>query len=218
MVRDARRDLAALREHYGQRGLDRADVADDPLTQFDRWFDEWTATEPYDPSAVALATADRAGRPSVRFVLLKGVDHGFVFFTNYASRKGQELAVNPQASLCFGWIGLERQVRVAGSVERVSEAESDDYFASRPRGSQVGAWASKQSRPVPDRVTLERRWTETDERFPADDVPRPPCWGGYRLVPDEVEFWQGRRDRLHDRLRYTRPEPGAAWAIQRLQP
>lgn len=210
------RDLAALRETYGELGLDREDLTDDPFAQFQRWFDEWSATEPYDSTAVALATADRDARPSVRFVLLKGVDSGFVFFTNYASRKGDELAANPRASLCFAWLDLERQVRAAGAVERVSDAESDAYFASRPRDSRIGAWASDQSRPVADRAELERRWADADARFAGDDVPRPPFWGGYRLVPDEVEFWQGRRNRMHDRFRYTRTNEG--WDINRLQP
>jgi len=211
------RDLAALRESYGELGLDRGDLASDPFVQFRRWFDQWSASEPYDSSAVALATADGDARPSVRFVLLKGVDHGFVFFTNYASRKGQELATNPQASLCFGWLDLERQVRAVGEVSMVSEAESDAYFASRPRDSRIGAWASDQSRPVVDRAELEQRWATADDRFGGNDVPRPPHWGGYRLVPDEVEFWQGRRNRMHDRFRYTRSATGA-WQIQRLQP
>ncbi|MEJ7584960.1 MAG: pyridoxamine 5'-phosphate oxidase [Acidimicrobiales bacterium] len=203
---------------YGERGLDTDEVAEDPFTQFQLWFEEWAATDPYDPTAVALATADETGRPSVRFVLLKGVDHGFVFFTNYGSRKGRELASNPQASLCFGWIGLERQVRAVGAVQQVSEDESDAYFASRPRGSQLGAWASDQSRPVADRAALERRWADTDESFPDDDVPRPPYWGGYRLVPDEVEFWQGRPNRMHDRLAYLRTAVADPWTIERLQP
>lgn len=208
-------DPASMRESYGARGLDRADLADDPFDQFRAWFDEWLALAPYDANAVALATADAGGRPSVRFVLLKGVDHGFVFFTNYRSRKGEELAANPQAALCFGWIALERQVRVVGPVEQVTPAESDAYFATRPVGSQWGAWASAQSTPVDSRADLEQRWADAEDRY-GEAVPRPPHWGGYRIVPDELEFWQGRPSRLHDRFRYTRRAEG--WAIERLMP
>jgi pyridoxamine 5'-phosphate oxidase len=208
-------DPAPIRESYGTRGLRREDVADDPFVQFGTWFDEWLELAPYDATAVALATADAHGRPSVRNVLLKGVDHGFVFFTNYDSRKGQELAANPQAALCFSWIQVERQVRVVGPVEKVTPEESDAYFATRPAGSQWGAWASDQSRPVADRATLERRWADAEARYGAS-VPRPPNWGGYRVIPDELEFWQGRPSRLHDRFRYARAEHG--WAITRLMP
>ncbi len=214
------KDLSHLRETYGERGVDRADLADDPFTQFGRWFEEWRATDPYDATAVALAAAGGEGRPSVRNVLVKGVDHGFVFFTNYQSAKGAELAANPQAALCFGWLDVERQVRVVGPVEQVSVEESDAYFSSRPRGSQVAAVASDQSRVVADRSELERRWAEVEARHPGE-VPRPAHWGGYRLVPDELEFWQGRRNRLHDRFRYRRADPieaGRAWVIERLAP
>jgi pyridoxamine 5'-phosphate oxidase len=208
-------DPAPIRESYGTQGLSREDLADDPFVQFGVWFDGWLALAPYDATAVALATADAHGRPSVRNVLLKGVDHGFVFFTNYDSRKGQELAANPQAALCFSWIQVERQVRVVGPVEKVAPEESDAYFATRPAGSQWGAWASDQSRPIADRAALERRWADAEARHGAS-VPRPPNWGGYRVVPDELEFWQGRPSRLHDRFRYTRTENG--WDITRLMP
>ena len=211
-------DLAARREDYSSTGFDRADVADDPFEQFQRWYGEWLAVEPYDANAMAVATADAHGRPSVRFVLLKGVDHGFVFFTNATSHKGRDIAVNPQASLCFGWIGVQRQVRVTGVVEPVVDEEVDAYFASRPRGSQLGAWASNQSRPTPDRAALEQRWSDAERRFAGRDVPRPPDWGGYRVIPDEIEFWQGRSSRLHDRIVYRRPAPDAPWEILRLMP
>jgi pyridoxamine 5'-phosphate oxidase len=210
--------LAARREDYSASGLDRADVADDPFAQFRRWFDEWTALDPYDANAMAVATADAKGRPSVRFVLLKGIDHGFVFFTNTTSHKGRDLAANPQASLCFGWLTVERQVRVTGTVGRVTDAEADEYFATRPRGSQLGAWASDQSEPIADRPALEQRWAAADQRFADGDVLRPPDWGGYRVVPDEIEFWQGRRSRLHDRIAYRRPTADAPWVITRLMP
>ncbi len=170
-----------------------------------------------DTAPAALATADRAGRPSVRMVLLRGVDErGFVFFTNYHSRKGRELDQNPQAALCFHWIALDEQIRIEGTVERLSGAESDDYFASRPRGSQLGAWASDQSAPLPSRETLETKYREVEARFGTGAVSRPPFWGGYRLVPRAIEFWYGRPDRLHDRVLYTRD--GSGWTITRLYP
>jgi len=212
--------LADVREDYQQRGLRRADLAGDPFIQFQAWFDAWAATDPYDASAVVLATVDADGRPSARYVLLKGlVDAGFVFFTNLASRKGSELAANPSAALCFGWLTVERQVRVEGSVSQVTDEEADAYFARRPRGSQLGAWASDQSAPVAGRSALEARLDEATQRFADGDVPRPPHWGGYRLTPSTVEFWQGRANRLHDRFIYTRhhAEP-TGWRIARLSP
>ena len=170
-----------------------------------------------DTAPVALATADASGRPSVCMVLLRGIDErGFVFFTNYGSRKGQELDRNPQASLCFYWPTLDEQIRVEGTIERLSEEESDAYFASRPRGSQLGAWASAQSRVLPSRESLEQEYRATEARFGDQLVPRPPFWGGYRLEPSQVEFWYGRPDRLHDRLLYTRD--GGGWRIERLYP
>lgn len=211
--------LAARREDYQQNGLRRIDLADDPYTQFSSWFDVWLATEPYDANAVVLATADAAARPSARYVLLKALSQkGFVFYSDRTSRKGAELAANPVAALCFGWLDLARQVRVEGPVSDVTVEESDTYFASRPRGSQLGAWTSRQSRLVSSRAELDERLAEVTEQFGDGDVPRPPYWGGYRLEPDVVEFWQGRTDRLHDRFRYTRDPDAAGWRIERLSP
>ena len=170
-----------------------------------------------DTAPVALATADRHGQPSVRIVLLRGVDQrGFVFFTNYNSRKASELDGNPRAALCFHWVALDEQIRVEGRVERIAGAESDEYFASRPRGSQLGAWASDQSSVLPSREILEEKYREIEARFGDRPVPRPPFWGGYRLIPERVEFWYGRPDRLHDRVLYRRD--GGHWTIERLYP
>lgn len=209
-------DLAARREDYSSHGFPEAEMSADPFEQFDRWYADWLAVDPYDANAMAVATADEHGRPAVRFVLLKGIDHGFCFYTNTDSRKGRDLAINPQASLCFAWIDVQRQVRITGSVERVDDGTADAYFASRPRGSQLGAWASDQSQPIAGRSELEARWADADRRFADGDVPRPPNWGGYRVVPDDFEFWQGRTSRLHDRYRYTRAADG--WAFDRLMP
>jgi pyridoxamine 5'-phosphate oxidase len=187
-----------------------------PITEFRNAVERAHAHQ-VDTAPVALATADASGRPSVRMVLLRGIDErGFVFFTNYGSRKGQELDRNPQASLCFYWPTLDEQIRVEGTIERLSEEESDAYFESRPRGSQLGAWASAQSRVLPSRESLEQEYRATEARFVDQRVPRPPFWGGYRLKPSQVEFWYGRPDRLHDRLQYTRD--GSGWRIERLYP
>jgi pyridoxamine 5'-phosphate oxidase len=197
--------------------LDARDCAPDPIDQFARWYAEMQETGAVEPAAMTLATVDAAGQPSARVVLLKGFDRrGFAFFTNYASRKGAELDAAPRAALLFYWDRQMRQVRVEGAVERLSPAESDEYFATRPRGSQLGAWASPQSAPLADRATLEARVRETEQRFGGGPVPRPPHWGGYRLVPERLEFWQGRADRLHDRLLYQRTADG--WQRTRLAP
>jgi pyridoxamine 5'-phosphate oxidase len=205
-----------MRQDYQSAELIEETLAEDWPTQFGRWLAEAVAAQVPEPNAMVLATADAAGRPSARSVLLKGYDvRGFVFFTNYESRKGEELAANPHGSLVFPWYPLHRQVIVAGPVERTSRAETEDYFAIRPRGAQLGAWASAQSRPLPDRDTLVEAWSEADRRFPGE-IPPPPHWGGFRLAPTSVEFWQGQRSRLHDRLRYRMD--GDAWVVERLNP
>jgi pyridoxamine 5'-phosphate oxidase len=209
-------DLPQMAHDHGAEGLVEGDLAEDWPTQFGRWLAEAVAAGLSEPNAMVLATADAAGRPSARSVLLKGYDvRGFVFFSNYESRKGTELAANPYGSLVFPWYPLHRQVIVAGPVERTSRAETEDYFAIRPRGAQLGAWASAQSQPVPDRAALEGAWLAAEQRFP-DEVPAPPHWGGYRLAPTSIEFWQGRVNRMHDRLRYRLA--GDAWIIERLSP
>lgn len=198
--------------------LHRRDLDPDPFRQFAAWFQAAAETKPVEPNAMTLATAGPSGRPSARTVLLKEHDaRGFVFFTSYEGRKGQELAVNPQADLLFYWDQLARQVRIGGRVEKVSRAESEAYWRTRPRASQLGAWASHQSEPIADRETLEARYRAEEERYAGRDVPLPPAWGGYRLVPDRFEFWQGRAHRLHDRFRYTL-RSGGQWLIERLCP
>ena len=210
--------IAALRKEYRQAELRREQLNPDPLRQFQKWFQDALDRQLPEPSAMALATADLAGRPSVRVVLLKGADHhGFSFFTNYESRKGKELEANPQAAVVFYWAELERQVRLVGSVTKLSREVSEAYFGSRPKGSRLAAWASKQSQPVSDRNALEREFDRLAEQYPDDEVPLPPIWGGYLLQPAEFEFWQGRPDRLHDRFRYTR-QPDETWMIERLSP
>lgn len=209
--------LADLRKDYSLAGLLEKDLARDPFRQFDRWFAEAEAARLNEPNAMTLATADPDGTPSARTVLLKGVDgRGFVFFTNYESRKGRELAANPRATLVFPWLELERQVIVAGRVSRISREETETYFHSRPHGSQLGAWASPQSTVVTGREALEANLRAIEQRFAGSAVPPPPHWGGYRVAPETVEFWQGRRNRLHDRLRYRRTADG--WTVDRLAP
>ena len=233
--------MADLRREYSLGGLKRSDLTPDPLAQFHQWFNQasgarsggrlrkigialyklWQAVmgrEPADINAMTLATVNQEGRPSARMVLLKGVDErGFVFFTNYDSRKGRELAEDPNAALVFYWPDLERQVCVTGTVSKLPQAESEAYFKSRPKGSRLAAWASNQSEVAPNRQALEEKWRQMAAKFPGDEVPLPPFWGGYVLSPSRLEFWQGRPNRLHDRFRYAR-QPDHSWKIERLAP
>jgi pyridoxamine 5'-phosphate oxidase len=233
--------IADLRREYSLMGLRRSQLEADPLNQFQRWFQQAASAQPggrlrkffislykslallggsspADINAMTLATCDKQGRPSARVVLLKGVDQrGFIFFTNYESRKGHELTDNPQAALVFYWADLERQVCVAGQVTRLSRQESEAYFATRPRGSRLAAWASKQSEIVQDRGALEAGWKQLEKQYPGQEVPMPPYWGGYVLSPTRIEFWQGRPSRLHDRFRYTKSHD-ETWSIERLSP
>lgn len=216
----SREALQALRQEYHSRPLQLEGLEADPLAQFRLWFQEAVAHEPFEANAFTLATCTPDGRPSARILLLKELDdRGFTFFTNYEGRKGRELTANPQAAMVFFWPGAHRQVRIEGEVERLSAEESDSYFASRPEGAQIGAWASAQSQPLSDEGALERARQEAQQRFAGSQVPRPPFWGGYRLLPRALEFWQGRPSRLHDRFAYT-AQPGAVpgWSRVRLSP
>ena len=210
-------DTADLRREYAREGLAESAAHDDPLVQFDRWFSQALAAGVLEPNAMTLATVDADGMPSARIVLLQGFDaRGFVFYTNYDSDKGVELTTTPRAALVFFWPELERQVRVRGTVERVSRDESETYFHSRPPGSQLGAWASEQSTVIPSRQVLEDRLAALEEQYRGKEVPVPPHWGGFRVVPKTIELWQGRPNRLHDRLLYTRD--GKSWRRERLAP
>jgi len=211
-------DPTALRYEHAGRGLRRSDLDPDPMKQFSNWFTAAIEAGIRDVNAMSLATAGADAKPSVRIVLLKGFDQdGFVFFTNYQSEKGKHLDANPSAALGFYWIELDRQIRMSGNVEKTSREESQTYFRSRPLGSQLGAWASRQSEVLDARRILDARMAEMTERFSNGSVPLPPHWGGYRLKPDIIEFWQGRPNRLHDRFRYTR-QPSGSWLIERLAP
>ena len=206
------------RHDYEKASLDESAVAVDPIAQFRTWFDQATAEGLPEPNAVTVSTATPEGRPSSRVVLMRGFDErGFVFYTNYRSRKGREIEENPHAAMCFFWQPMERQVRIDGRIEKTTEVESDDYFRGRPTGSKLGAWVSNQSGVVPGRSTLEAEMEAIKIRFPGEEIPRPPHWGGFRVVPESVEFWQGRRSRLHDRLVYRRADDGG-WRVERLAP
>ena len=211
--------IADLRKEYQLAELRRRDLSAEPIAQFKMWFDEAAqapSATPIEVNAMTLATVDSTGHPSARIVLLKGLDdRGFIFYTNYDSRKGRELAGNPNAALVFHWANQERQVKIAGMVKKISQSESETYYSSRPRASRLAAWASNQSEVVADRALLEERWKKLDAQYPGAEIPMPPNWGGYVLSPEWIEFWQGRPSRLHDCFRYSR-QPGNTWLIERL--
>lgn len=217
-MNDRTASLAARRVQYETAGLDVADVAADPVEQWQRWYDEAAAAGVTEPNAVVVSSVDRDGRPDARNVLARGFDRrGLVFYTNLQSAKSAQLAEAPHAAAVFSWLDLHRQVRLRGPVTRATDDESDAYFANRPRGSQIGAWASPQSEPIADRAALDRRIADVEARFAGEDVPRPPFWGGWRIGLGEIEFWQGRPNRLHDRIRYL-PAADGTWDIHRLAP
>lgn len=212
------KDLSYMRDEFEIAGLRRDDLDADPTKQFEKWFEDVERAGYRMPNAVTLATVGEDGQPSIRMVLLKQFDgHGFVFYTNYGSRKAQEMAHNPKVALHFPWHDLERQVIITGTVEKVSMAESIKYFMTRPKGSQIGAWVSNQSSPITSKQALLMKWEEMKHKFGEGEVPLPSFWGGYRVVPTSFEFWQGQKSRLHDRFQYTKGEDGT-WVIERLQP
>lgn len=213
-------DLDALRQEYETTPLDVADLASEPIAQIERWLARWLEVAPNEPAAVILATVDADGRPSARNVLLRSIDErGLTFFTSYESRKGRALRDDPRATILFSWVPLLRQIHVEGRAHPIDAASSDAYWATRPRGSQLAAWASEQSSVLPDRAALEARFDEVARRYEGADIPRPADWGGFRLVPEAVEVWQGRPNRMHDRLRYQRPaDRPDAWEVVRLSP
>lgn len=210
--------LAKLRKDYGKMGLQESDLNPDPVKQFETWFTEAANAEILEPNAFTLSTVSALGKPSSRIVLLRNFDYrGFIFYTNYDSQKGSDIASNPNVAMNFFWVDMERQIRISGMAERISTLESIDYFKSRPRASQIGAWASDQSRELVSREVLETRIAKYEKQFAGKDVEKPPFWGGFCVKPETIEFWQGRPSRLHDRLRYTRQSEGG-WKIERLNP
>ncbi|WP_353930290.1 pyridoxamine 5'-phosphate oxidase [Okeanomitos corallinicola TIOX110] len=212
------KNIADLRKDYALQELSEAEINHNPFIQFKFWFDQAVAAQLPEPNAMTLATSTPDGKPSARMVLLKNFDErGFVLFTNYNSHKGKEITANPHAALVFWWAELERQVRIAGTVEKISDEESDDYFEVRPHNSRLGAWASNQSEVIANREVLEAQLQAFQDKYENKEVPRPPHWGGFRIIPQEIEFWQGRSSRLHDRLLYTRLNDGG-WKIERLSP